>query len=183
MAGARAQFKGSGTINGAGAYGFLLTAIDGDINGGGGADKFRIKIWDKNTGNPVYDNQLGAADDASPTTGIEAGSIKINTGGNKNSRESYSVEPTLTAEGIVLRNYPNPVDQKTMIEFMLPLGGDYSLDIHDVHGLLLQHLQKGTARPGALNQVNWEAGQLPGGLYITRLITPQGAKVIKILVK
>jgi len=24
----------------------MLTAIDGDVTGGGGADRFRIKIWD-----------------------------------------------------------------------------------------------------------------------------------------
>ena len=44
IAGARAQYKGAGTINGAGSYNFLLTAIDGDLPGGGGADRFRIKI-------------------------------------------------------------------------------------------------------------------------------------------
>jgi hypothetical protein len=35
VAGARAQFKGSGRINNAGDYGFLLTAIDGQRPGGG----------------------------------------------------------------------------------------------------------------------------------------------------
>ncbi len=75
---ARAQYKGTGTINGSGNYGFMLTAIDGQINGGGGTDKFRIKIWDKNNNNVVvYDNQLGAGDDAVPTTVIKGGSIII----------------------------------------------------------------------------------------------------------
>lgn len=77
VAGARAQYKGSGTINGAGDYGFMLTAIDGQINGGGGTDKFRIKIWEKATGAIVYDNQNSAADDANPTTEIAGGSIVI----------------------------------------------------------------------------------------------------------
>jgi len=36
VVGARAQFKGSGTTNGAGDYGFMLTAIGGQVNGGGG---------------------------------------------------------------------------------------------------------------------------------------------------
>jgi hypothetical protein len=78
VAGAKAQFKGSGTINGAGNYGFILTAIDGQISGGGGADKFRIKIWDKNNGDAVvYDNQLLVADTADPTTLLGGGSINI----------------------------------------------------------------------------------------------------------
>jgi hypothetical protein len=79
IAGARAQYKGTGTINGSGNYGFMLTAIDGQINGGGEVDKFRIKIWDKTTGQIIYDNQMGAGDDASPTTEIAGGSIVIHS--------------------------------------------------------------------------------------------------------
>ena len=77
IAGARAQYKGSGKVNGLGDYGFILTATDGQISGGGGVDKFRIKIWDKMTGTVVYDNQLGAGDDADPTTALGGGSIVI----------------------------------------------------------------------------------------------------------
>ncbi len=79
VAGARAQYKGEGTINGTGAYGFMLTAIDGSINGGGGTDKFRIKIWNKASGAVVYDNQVNADDAADPTTVIGGGSIQIKT--------------------------------------------------------------------------------------------------------
>ena len=57
IAGPLAQYKGSGTINGAGDYGFLLTAKDSAINGGPATDTFRIKIWDKDNGEAVvYDN-------------------------------------------------------------------------------------------------------------------------------
>jgi hypothetical protein len=77
VSGARAQYKGSGTINGGGAYGFLLTVIDGDVTGGGGTDRFRIKIWDTPTGNVVYDSQAGASDDTPPTTALGGGSIVL----------------------------------------------------------------------------------------------------------
>jgi hypothetical protein len=77
VAGARAQYKGSGQVNGAGDFGFLLTAIDGAISGGGGADKFRIKIWNKISGLVVYDNQLGVLDGADPVTTLGGGSIVI----------------------------------------------------------------------------------------------------------
>jgi hypothetical protein len=79
IAGARAQFKGSGTLNGAGDYGFILTAIDGQVSGGGGQDRFRIKIWDTLTGDIVYDNQMGDSDTAAPATGLGGGSIRIHT--------------------------------------------------------------------------------------------------------
>jgi hypothetical protein len=77
VGGARAQYKGSGTINGSGNYAFMLTAIDGQINGGGGSDKLRIKIWNKASGQMVYDNQIGDSDAADPTTVIAGGSIVI----------------------------------------------------------------------------------------------------------
>jgi uncharacterized delta-60 repeat protein len=76
IAGARAQYKGVGTVNGAGSYRFMLTAIDGQQPGGGGADKFRIRIW-SDGGGLVYDNQLSAPDSDDPTTVLGGGSIVI----------------------------------------------------------------------------------------------------------
>ncbi|MDA0988714.1 MAG: hypothetical protein O2783_06240 [Chloroflexi bacterium] len=57
----------------------MITAIDGAINGGGGVDKFRIKIWDKDNGDAiVYDNLMGAADDEDPESLLlRGGSIVI----------------------------------------------------------------------------------------------------------
>ena len=78
VAGAHAKYKGVGTINGSGNYGFMLTATDGQINGGGGVDTFRIKIWDKNNGDAVvYDNQMGEGDDSNDGTVLGGGSISI----------------------------------------------------------------------------------------------------------
>jgi PKD domain len=77
VSGARAQYKGTGTINGVGTFGFILTAIDGQLTGGGGTDKFRIKITDT-LGAIVYDNLLNAPDSTDPTA-IGGGSIVIHT--------------------------------------------------------------------------------------------------------
>ena len=54
IAGPKGQFKGEGTINGAGNYGFMLTAKDDDNSG----DTFRIKIWweEGDAEHLVYDN-------------------------------------------------------------------------------------------------------------------------------
>jgi hypothetical protein len=70
VSGATAEYKGSGTINGSGDYAFLLTAIDGSKQDGGGMDEFRIKIWDKTTGAVIYDN-------ASSSEPISGGRIRI----------------------------------------------------------------------------------------------------------
>jgi hypothetical protein len=80
VAGARAQYKGVGTINGTGNYGFLLTAIDSGVNGGGNTDRIRVKIWDKNRADlVVYDNQYGASDDGDAATELGGGSIVIHS--------------------------------------------------------------------------------------------------------
>jgi len=89
VAGSKAMFKGQGTINGAGEYKFMLSAIDADINTNDNiyVDRFRIKIWeeimDENgvvISNIIYDNNYGNADDADPTTEIQGGSIKLHNG-------------------------------------------------------------------------------------------------------
>ena len=78
ISGAKARFKGTGTVNGSGAYSFELTAWDGQESGGGGTDRFRISISDLNHGNTVvYDNQITAPGGDDPTTALGGGSIVI----------------------------------------------------------------------------------------------------------
>ncbi|HEV8448318.1 MAG TPA: Ig-like domain-containing protein [Gemmatimonadaceae bacterium] len=74
--GAKAMYQGSGTINGTGNYGFMVTVIDGSL-AAKHSDMLRIRIWDKSSGAVVYDNQPGAADAADPTNATGGGSIRI----------------------------------------------------------------------------------------------------------
>jgi probable HAF family extracellular repeat protein len=83
VAGARAQYKGVGTLNGVDGYRFMLTAIDGDKLARGTPDRFRIRIWhfDEGLGADVvdYDNQVdpdseGGNDEG---TALAGGSIVI----------------------------------------------------------------------------------------------------------
>ena len=76
VAGSKVRFKGSGTINGAGDFAFLVSAVDGDVSGDG-ADTFRIKIWDKSTGTVLYDSEMGRGDGAPATTVLAGGSVVI----------------------------------------------------------------------------------------------------------
>jgi hypothetical protein len=74
VSGTKATYKCVGTINGAGNYGFMLSAIDG---GSKGADLFRIQIWDKNDADATfYDNMIGQDALANPATTI-TGSIVV----------------------------------------------------------------------------------------------------------
>jgi hypothetical protein len=85
ITGHKAMYKGTGTINGEGNFGFLLSAIDADLTPSSDVDRFRIKIWDRDAGDAVvYDNQMGDSDNADASTEISGGSIVIHTAnGNK----------------------------------------------------------------------------------------------------
>ncbi|NQT72568.1 MAG: PKD domain-containing protein, partial [Chloroflexi bacterium] len=78
IAGHRAMYKGTGTINGDGNYGFMISAIDEKLTPSTDVDLFRIKIWDKDNDDAiVYDNLIEADEDADPTTPIQGGNIVI----------------------------------------------------------------------------------------------------------
>ena len=74
ISGSKAQYRGTGTVNGQPGYAFQVTAIDGGSTG----DRFRIKIWDP-SGAVLFDNQRGTSDDFAASTGgaLTGGSIVI----------------------------------------------------------------------------------------------------------
>ena len=81
VSGFKAQFVGTGSVNGEGGYDFRSTAYDGQVNGGGGADKFRIKI--RKNGVTVFDNRMGIPSDDMETAEPQAlggGAIVIHKG-------------------------------------------------------------------------------------------------------
>jgi hypothetical protein len=75
----KAQFRGTGSINGSGSYTFVLTAIDGDGAGVKKPDAFRIQIRDNDGGKLVYDNKRGSGETADDATTLGGGSIVIHS--------------------------------------------------------------------------------------------------------
>jgi PKD repeat protein len=73
VSGNKAQYRGTGEINGVTGYGFLLTAYDQS------PDKFRIKIWRISGGATVFDSRMGTSDDidAANPQAIDGGSVVI----------------------------------------------------------------------------------------------------------
>jgi hypothetical protein len=72
----QAQFKGTGTINGAGNYNFMVTVVDGDaMSGTKKPDTFRIKITQGT--DTIYDNKMGTSETSFDGTVIGGGSIQI----------------------------------------------------------------------------------------------------------
>ena len=78
ITGTQAKYKGTGTINGAGNYGFMLTASDRAVKGGGKGDTLRIQIWNIDASDTVvYDNGISNGEDANALTATSGVSIKI----------------------------------------------------------------------------------------------------------
>ena len=77
VSGNRAQFWGTGTLNGVAAR-FRITAIEGQASGhGGAADAIRVELWDTTGATLLYDTQPGAAQYAPVTTPTDGGNIRI----------------------------------------------------------------------------------------------------------
>jgi hypothetical protein len=181
IAGARAQYKGLGAINGGGNYGFMLTGIDGEINGPDDADKFRMKIVDKDQEDVVvYDNQMGAGINDDPVTALGGGSIVIHT--SKGGDSAAAPEPggggpdpiaSLPTSYALLQNHPNPFNPTTRIRFELPVSVAVSLAVYDVSGRVVKRLVD-TTMPAGRHEVAWhgrnDAGQaVASGVYFYRI--------------
>jgi hypothetical protein len=111
-----AQFKGTGKIIGdQSGIGFIMTVVDGQLDGTG-KDKVRMKIYNRNTGEVIYDNQPGASDAALPTQGVGTNSVIVIQGTNSNPATTKTTNNHVEAEGktpiavdeLTVNVYPNP---------------------------------------------------------------------------
>ncbi len=71
------------------------------------------------------------------------------------------------------RAYPNPFNPTTSIRFALKEAGTVEMAVYDVTGKLVRTLAEGFQSAGTYD-VRFEAGDLPSGLYVYRLVTEAG---------
>lgn len=170
IAGSKAMFKGSGTINGTGNYKFLISAIDGDLKDKGD-DRFRIKIWEElveDFENVIYDNQIGDPEDADPSTPIVAGSIVIHT---KDVLKSAELIDPVAKFNI----YPNPFDHSVSIDLFGRTSHEIIIHLIDLNGQIVDNLYSGviSAEVDHHFEFNMKADLTPGS-YILRITTEEG---------
>ncbi|RMG21170.1 MAG: choice-of-anchor B family protein [Methanobacteriota archaeon] len=85
-------------------------------------------------------------------------------------------------------NYPNPFNENTQIKYVLPaktITGTVKAFIFDLNGRKLKRLYEGRYRPG-VHKLFWggtdDSGRkVSSGIYLLKLETPLGIKVIKLL--
>jgi len=83
------------------------------------------------------------------------------------------------------QNYPNPFNPDTIIKFDLPKSTHISLYVHDLLGRKVARLVDDNLQ-GGYHQVLWsgvstDGSYVPSGVYITRLLTPECTRSIKML--
>ncbi|KAA5548760.1 T9SS type A sorting domain-containing protein [Adhaeribacter rhizoryzae] len=188
----KANYTGTGKINGDGNYGFMVSGIDGQINGGGGVDKFRIKIWDKDKNDlVVYDNNVPTSStdvtttdiNAVPASALAGGSIVIHEAktNGKSERVATEAEVFTGTEETKLTSYPNPFTNQATIEFALDTDEEYNLMVYSVRGSLVKALKSGKAQAKTPVKVQWGDATTPAGVYIIRLTTKSGVKTLRIV--
>ncbi|WP_066403007.1 MBG domain-containing protein [Flavisolibacter tropicus] len=178
ISGAKASYRGVGTINGTGSYKFTLVATDGEINGGGGTDKIRMKIT-RSDGSVVYDNQLGSADNAELTTVLGGGSIVIHEVKSNKSvalARSQEMDITSTVE-FGLQAFPNP----TTAQFNLKLESNNTTDpitlrVSDLSGRIVRTIPSLTA-----GQTLQLGSEYRPGVYIIEMIQGNSRKQVKLI--
>ena len=193
ISGAKATYRGVGTVNGTGNYGFMVSAVDGQINGGGGFDLFRIKIWDRSNGNTVvYDNNIGQDENGVPLTALGGGSIVIHNANGKNSRESGSgaigtgIETTgnrrnpadeLTGEGpLSVQIMPNPSSYYFTVALRSLSKQNIKLIITDISGKVLEQRTNITA-----NSTIQLGNHYRPGIYIAQFIQENDRVTVRLI--
>ena len=121
-----AQFKGTGKIiGGQSGVGFTMTVIDGQLDGTG-IDKIRMKIFNKNNGSIIYDNQFGASDATLPTQAVGANSTIVISGANSSLTRSNT-----TTQNTVIEASPQKSTQAfDVITFPNPSTNNFSITVH-----------------------------------------------------
>ncbi|NQT26186.1 aryl-sulfate sulfotransferase [candidate division KSB1 bacterium] len=77
---------------------------------------------------------------------------------------------SLSSEFVLNQNYPNPFNPSTVISFSLPTAGLVSVKIYSLLGELVHTLVRETLSSGD-HHYEWDASNLPSGIYIYRLQT------------
>ena len=72
------------------------------------------------------------------------------------------------------QNYPNPFNPTTTVPFALAADGRVRLEVFDITGRRLAVLLD-EFRQAGFYEVSWNAGQVASGIYIYRMITPEGS--------
>lgn len=182
ISGARAQFRGTGKIiGGQSGLGFIMTVIDGAIDGSG-VDKIRMKIYNKTSGAVIYDNQPGASEAANPTVaiGINSSIVVQNTSVVASAArmgEVMETDKTLEVQSLEVIVQPNPSRSHFSLSIKSPdVKNRISIQVYDASGRLVE--VKNNISAGSLLTIG---DNYRSGAYYVRIIQGKNGREIKLL--
>ncbi|QHL86616.1 T9SS type A sorting domain-containing protein [Nibribacter ruber] len=85
------------------------------------------------------------------------------------------------AEVNSLRVYPNPFTQATSIAMNFIKKQQYTVEIYDMKGKLVQRFAPANAQAGQQVRLEWSPKQVDRGLYVVKLITSDGVQTMQLL--
>jgi large repetitive protein len=184
ISGAKATYRGIGTVNGKGNHKFLIIAIDGDISGGGGQDKFRIKIWDDNSSSVLYDNQRLADENSNDATILGGGSIVIHKpkGGNQKGQQETAVAENFEPVIEILSSMsiaPNPVRTEALIRFSFNADASAMVEVFDFGNRKVANLFNGKVTANQVNELTFSRDGIPSGSYFVKVTASNGQTFTK----
>jgi len=85
-------------------------------------------------------------------------------------------------QDLTLKVFPNPTNGLTNIQYDLPEAGEVMLHIYDIQGRVIQTLLQTNEQQAGMHQVEWNASDVPSGMYLVRIQTADDFKMQKLMV-
>jgi hypothetical protein len=80
----------------------------------------------------------------------------------------------------LMRNYPNPFDYSTTVDYYLAKDAMVSLKVYDMHGREVATLADAEITAGS-HSVKWDPRDAPAGMYLCRLISGNDVRTMRIV--
>lgn len=93
-----------------------------------------------------------------------------------------SLDFQVQSSQVFLTSYPNPLSQSTIITFSVPTPGSVALTIPSVNSLNVVKLYEGYAEANTFYTVEFNAQNIPSGIYFYQLITTTGIYTKKLVI-
>jgi hypothetical protein len=77
--------------------------------------------------------------------------------------------PAVPRDFVLSPNFPNPFNPSTHLQFSVPENGYVTLKVFNIQGEEIATLYNGMAEMGRTVQVTFNAGNMPSGIYLSRL--------------
>jgi hypothetical protein len=118
--------------------------------------------------------------DARETDGFVAVATQGNGIYSTNYNPSFSVGESPKNQLVKLRNYPNPFQNQTTIEYELSHGGNVDLNLLDMNGKMVKHLFTGQKQQGT-HTLLFNGSELRQGIYLIKLVSGNNISYHKII--